>query len=597
MTDGAKLLVRNVIVTDSLDVQLKVAPTKDDVQPDIDFPQVELDDILILIGADNPEMFITEQVKTGGVEEPWGFKYKLGWALMGPTNKLRTSQVEVNLSQHSNTAIEEMVFNEVKRFFHDDGLSVVTSIKTVMSNEGKKAEKMMEGSTRVVNGHYEIGMLWKVDNPQLPNNRDVALKRYQHLKTRLKRDEDLNKKYQSEIEEYVEKGYASKLRPEEINKTSPTIWYLPHHPVYHQAKPGKIRIVFDAGAKFKGTSLNGNLIHGPNLANEIVEVLFRFRKEQVAIAADVQEMFHQVKVPEKDRDSLRFLWSTNGVHDNPDEYCMNVHIFGAKDSPSIANYALKKTARDNSCDFNKMTVNAVGKDFYVDDLLKSVPDDNDAIQLASDLMALLRRRGFCLTKWISSSKQVLATIPESERADPMLNLSIDKLPISRALALQWNVEEDVFQFKIVDVDKPETKRGILSTVASLYDPLGFAAPVTLLAKIFLQKLWRTKAEWDERLPEAELGDWRQWKNDLLALTKVKIPRCYKSKEKKPSQTSHGDTRKCVKEIQLHNFSDASEIGYGAASYIPTEFTDRRVMCARVLENLELHLYEKYLYLV
>ena len=256
-------------------------------------------------------------------------------------------------------------------------------------------------------------------------------------------------------------------------------------------------------------------------------------------------MFHQVKVPEKDRDSLRFLWSTNGVDDNPDEYCMNVHIFAAKDSPSIANYALKKTARDNSCDFNKMTVNAVEKDFYVDDLLKSVPDDNDAIQLASDLMALLRRRRFRLTKWISSSKQVLATIPESERADPMLNLSIDKLPISRALGLQWNVEEDVFQFKIVDVDKPETKRKILSTVASLYDLLGFAAPVTLLAKILLQKLWRTKAEWDERLPEAELGDWRQWKNDLLALKKVKIPRCYKSKEKKPSQTSNGDTRESV----------------------------------------------------
>ena len=83
VTDGAKLLVREVIVTDSLDVQLKVAPTKDDVQPwkhlsDTDFPQAELDDILILIGADNPEMFITGQVRTGGVEEPWGFKYKLG---------------------------------------------------------------------------------------------------------------------------------------------------------------------------------------------------------------------------------------------------------------------------------------------------------------------------------------------------------------------------------------------------------------------------------------------------------------------------------------------------------------------------------------
>ena len=165
------------------------------------------------------------------------------------------------------------------------------------------------------------------------------------------------------------------------------------------------------------------------MANEIIQVLFRFRKEQVGIAADVQEMFHQVKVPEEDRDSLRFLWSPNDVHNNPDEYRMNVHVFGAKDSPSIANYASKKTAHDNGCDFSKKTVNSVEKDFYVDDRLKSVTDDNDAIQLASELMVLLRRVGFRLTKWISSSKKVLATIPAAERADPTLNLSIDKLPI------------------------------------------------------------------------------------------------------------------------------------------------------------------------
>ena len=78
--------------------------------------------------------------------------------------------------------------------------------------------------------------------------------------------------------------------------------------MYHQAKPGKICIVFDATAKFKGTSLNENLIHGPDLANEIIEVLFRFRKE-VAIAADVQEMFHQVKVSEEHRDSEVFVVS------------------------------------------------------------------------------------------------------------------------------------------------------------------------------------------------------------------------------------------------------------------------------------------------
>ena len=243
---------------------------------------------------------------------------------MGPTNKLQTSQVEVNLLQHSNTAIEEMVFkDEVKRFFHDDGLGVVTRIKRVMSNEDKKAEKMMVGSTRVVNGHYEIGMLWKVDNPQIPNNRDVALKRYQYLKTRLKRDENLNKKYQSKIEDTSKRDTRASYDPKKSIRLLRQFGIFPTILCITKPSLESIRIA----AKFKGTSLNENLIHGPNLANEIVKVLFRFRKEQVAIAADVQEMFHQAKVLEKDRDSLRFLWSPNGVDDNPDEYCMNVHIW------------------------------------------------------------------------------------------------------------------------------------------------------------------------------------------------------------------------------------------------------------------------------
>ena len=87
--------------------------------------------------------------------------------------------------------------------------------------------------------------------------------------------------------------------------------------------------------------MNDNLLHGPNLANNVVDVLLRFRQEKVAVMADIQEMFHQVRVPEDQRDSLRFLWFSPNLNDPPDRYSMNVHIFGAKDCPSIANFALK----------------------------------------------------------------------------------------------------------------------------------------------------------------------------------------------------------------------------------------------------------------
>ena len=176
--------------------------------------RVELDDILIVMGADNPKMFITEQVRTGGVEKPWGFKYKLGWALMGPTNKLRTSQVDVNLLQRSNAAMDEKVFkDEVKQFFHNDGLGVVTSIKSCVMKISRW-KKILETSARVTDGHYKIGMLWKVQNTQLLNNQEVGLKRFQYLKTRLKQDKDLNEKYQAKVQQYIKRGNASKLRPE-----------------------------------------------------------------------------------------------------------------------------------------------------------------------------------------------------------------------------------------------------------------------------------------------------------------------------------------------------------------------------------------------
>jgi hypothetical protein len=185
-------------------------------------------------------------------------------------------------------------------------------------------------------------MLWNDEDIRLPNNHRMALKRLEYLKTRLQRDENLLHQYRKKIDEYVTKGYATKLTTDEAATTSSKTWYLPHHPVFHPNKPGKVRIVFDAAAKFEGTSLNDNLLRGPNLANNVVDVLLRFRQEKVAVMADIQEMFHQVRVPEDQRDSLRFLWFSPNLNDPPDTYYTNVHIFGAMDSPSIANFALIK---------------------------------------------------------------------------------------------------------------------------------------------------------------------------------------------------------------------------------------------------------------
>ena len=77
---------------------------------------------------------------------------------------------------------------------------------------------------------------------------------------------------------------------------------------------------------------------------------------------------------------------------------MNIHLFGSASSPSCAYFTLKKTADDNASHFNEQAIETVQPDFYVDDCLKSVCEEDEAIKLAKDLRELLALGGFKLTK-------------------------------------------------------------------------------------------------------------------------------------------------------------------------------------------------------
>lgn len=83
--------------------------------------------------------------------------------------------------------------------------------------------------------------------------------------------------------------------------------YIPHHRLYHPKKK-KLHVVFDCGASYQGASLNIRLLQGPDLTSTLIGVITRFRQEPVAIRADVEAMFQQVKIPPEDADLLRFLW-------------------------------------------------------------------------------------------------------------------------------------------------------------------------------------------------------------------------------------------------------------------------------------------------
>ena len=139
---------------------------------------------------------------------------------------------------------------------------------------------------------------------------------------------------------------------------------------------------------------------------------------------------------------------------------MLVHLFSSTSSPSCENYTLKKTTDYNKEDFHVAAVETVKRNFYVEDFLCSVAAYKQAFRLAGQLHELLSKGGFRLTKWISNSRKVIISIPESEKrtlsqgALPQQEFSVTE----RALGVQWNVQADTLSFKIASKEKLATRR-------------------------------------------------------------------------------------------------------------------------------------------
>ncbi len=287
-------------------------------------------------------------------------------------------------------------------------------------------------------------------------------------------------------------------------------------------------------------------------------------------------MFYQVKVKENDTNWLRFLWWPDGdTTKELQDYRMKVHIFGATSSPACANFALKKTADDNSGQFDAEVINTVHRNFYVDDCIKSSPTETKAVDLAHDLREVCSKGGFHLTKWVTNSKKVLESIPESERAETTKNLNFDddNVQSHRALGLLWSMKSDTFKFSIDVCDKPPTRRGMLSLLSSVYDPLGLVSPAVLPAKMMLQKLCKLKIGWDEKIPSECQMKWNKWVTSLPELEQLDVQRCIKP-----------EGFEDLKSTELHHFSDASDSGYGTVSYLRLTNSEDSVECNLIMSK-------------
>ncbi|XP_013416153.1 uncharacterized protein LOC106177802 [Lingula anatina] len=418
-------------------------------------------------------------------------------------------------------------------------------------------ELMKTEMQREESGHLIAPLPFKHDRKILPNNKERVYQRLRSLSKSLRKNQELKDHYVTFMSTMLEKGHAEPAPPLRPGQEA---WYLPHFGVYHAKKPGKIRVVFDSSDTFNGTSLNDVLLTGPDLLNNLLGVLLRFRSDLVACMADIEQMFYSFHVKEEHRDFLRFLWfENNDPEGKVEEYRMKVHIFGNSPSPAVATFGLRKTAQEGQQKYGKDARQFVENDFYCDDGLLAVPTVDKAIDILKQTKDMLAVSNLRLHKIASNFREVVEAFPASERAAEIcdLNLDLDEAPLQRSLGILWNLQRDTFTFQVTLDEKPFTKRGVLSAINSIYDPLGFVQPVVIGGKVLLRQMTQNQEiGWDDRLPDHLAPAWHLWRQSLLALAEIEVPRAYT-----PIPSTEASRR------ELHVFSDASQQAIAAVAYL------------------------------
>ncbi|KAJ0172534.1 hypothetical protein K1T71_011673 [Dendrolimus kikuchii] len=402
--------------------------------------------------------------------------------------------------------------------------------------------------------HFHDTIEFKMDtNEKLSSNFGLAIGRLQSL---LKRTSmNILEEYNKILNEQENLGIIEKVKDYRITPNHP-IHYLPHHHVVKQDNTTKLIIVYDASAKLNKDhySLNELLYKGPKLLEDLVGILLSFRQNEIAVVADVEKAFLQLGLQDEDKDVTRFLWLNNikqsFIQENIICYRFCRVSFGVISSPFLLNATIKFHLQK----YQNEVLSRVAKNIYVDNLVISVRTPEDAYYTYIETKKAFDNISMNIRQWNSNSLSFIQKVNEDQR---------ERKRVTNVLGMTWDTKDDSLKFKI-NIENFEnskhnpTKRKILSAVASIFDPCGFAAPELLQAKIYIQDLWKAKYKWDTILPKEMVDKWMLILNNLEKLRNFQIPRYTRFKNCKLSA-----------KYELHCFSDASLQSYAAVIYLKT----------------------------
>ena len=494
------------------------------------------------------------------------FNSKLGWILGGQTESTMSENsteshflvgtigtVSVgdmtSVSTLNNTDVLSSSKPNLESFWSLEAIGITDSPRTC---DDDQALENFQKTVRYENNRYFVTWPWKEPNPSLPQNYQLAAGRLKFILSRLQKDPQLLRSYAAVIQEQLDRGIIEVVTNESVE--GPYKHYIPHHAVVTPSKnTTKVRVVYDASAKTRQTnnSLNECLYRGPVILPDLCGLLLRFRLSPIAVVGDIEKAFLSIGLQATDRDVTRFLWlkdpTVTNVENNVQIYRFCRVPFGVISSPFLLAATISYHLQQSDNQFAEV----LKRDIYVDNVITGVNTVEEAKALYSGAKSLFRTASMNLWEWASNSQQFMEFIPPADKAAN----SEQKI-----LGIKWNLSNDTLSVPGSSADKIEnisTKREVLQMTASIFDPLGFFAPIVLKAKLFLKKLWNERLDWDDKLSDEYLKEWTEISKQLGNIPLYNLSRFI---------GVTGEMSSAV-EYKLVCFCDASGVAYATTIYL------------------------------
>ncbi|XP_029178618.1 uncharacterized protein LOC114946335 [Nylanderia fulva] len=525
----------------------------------------------LIIGSDLYNHVLVH-VRNGPLGQPGAIESHFGWILSGTTSipnhvtqpsHVVTSTLVIPPVEDASRVVQSAQLNQrysvvahccslenqLSKFWEAEE----TPQSIEMSPDDEQCEEHFKQThSRTSDGRYIVRLPFRNGPPiEIGESREIAARRLSSLLRRINNQPAIKQEYAEFMSEYAQLNHMKVIAP--VDSVNSQVVYIPHHPVIREtSSTTRLRVVFDASCTTSnGTSLNSHMFTGPKLQLDLQSVLLRWRQHKYVYSADIAKMYRQILVDSRDRDYQRILWIDE--NSNIQEHQLLTVTYGTASAPFLALRVINQLNDDEGSSFPLASA-VLSENVYVDDVLFGAEDMPLLKQTRDQVCKLLKRGGFDLRKWASNKPELLSDISSDHHGLAQLKLFETDNNL-KVLGIFWNPTHDCFQFQIeLPQTLPSTKRTILSTIARIFDPLGWVTPVVLKAKVFMQKLWRHKVGWDDNLSEDLLLQWSVIYKSLPYIKSIKLSRWI---------GCDSDT----KSIELHGFADASQVAYAAVVFL------------------------------